>query len=32
MPFDPFETRRVGATKVEIPRLVLGTAPLGCWP
>ncbi len=32
MPFDPFETRRVGATQVEIPRLGLGTAPLGGWP
>jgi D-threo-aldose 1-dehydrogenase len=32
MPFDPFETRRVGATKVQIARLGLGTAPLGGWP
>ncbi len=32
MPFDPFERRRVGATMVEIPRLGLGTAPLGGWP
>jgi D-threo-aldose 1-dehydrogenase len=32
MPFDPFETRSVGATKVSIPRLGLGTAPLGGWP
>jgi len=32
MPFDPFETRRVGATEVEIARLGLGTAPLGGWP
>ena len=32
MPFDPFDRRRVGATKVEISRLGLGTAPLGGWP
>lgn len=32
MSFDPFETRRVGATQVEIARLGLGTAPLGGWP
>lgn len=32
MQFDPFETRRVGATGVEIARLGLGTAPLGGWP
>ena len=32
MPFDPFETRRIGATKVEVARLGLGTAPLGGWP
>jgi D-threo-aldose 1-dehydrogenase len=32
MSFDPFETRRVGATKLKISRLGLGTAPLGGWP
>ncbi len=32
MPFDPFETRRVGATPVQVARLGLGTAPLGGWP
>lgn len=32
MPFDPFERRAVGGTHVEIPRLGLGTAPLGGWP
>jgi D-threo-aldose 1-dehydrogenase len=32
MPFDPFEKRRVGGTKVEVSRLGLGTAPLGGWP
>ncbi|MBS0363525.1 MAG: aldo/keto reductase [Proteobacteria bacterium] len=32
MPFDPSETRRIGATQVEISRLGLGTAPLGGWP
>jgi D-threo-aldose 1-dehydrogenase len=32
MSFDPFETRRVGASKLEISRLGLGTAPLGGWP
>lgn len=32
MPFDPFETRRLGGTGIEIPRLGLGTAPLGGWP
>jgi D-threo-aldose 1-dehydrogenase len=32
MPFDPYETRPVGASKVEIARLGLGTAPLGGWP
>lgn len=32
MPFDPFDMRRVGATKVEVARLGLGTAPLGGWP
>jgi D-threo-aldose 1-dehydrogenase len=32
MPFDPFEKRRVGATKVEVSRLGLGSAPLGGWP
>lgn len=32
MPLDPFESRRVGATKVVLPRLGLGTAPLGGWP
>lgn len=32
MPFDPFQTRRVGLTQIEIPRLGLGAAPLGGWP
>lgn len=32
MPFDPFEKRALGGTKIEISRLGLGTAPLGGWP
>jgi D-threo-aldose 1-dehydrogenase len=32
MPFDPFERRAIGRTRVEIARLGLGTAPLGGWP
>ena len=29
---NPFETRQLGRTKVAVPRLGLGTAPLGGWP
>ena len=29
---DPFETRQLGRSNVTVPRLGLGTAPLGGWP